>query len=88
LAIVLDIVESGLEGSGSLTGVMSGRHYSRAMHCHKVMLEALERLLIEKYCFQKGGIKPLKNLFDAYAITNQTDDRWTFWHLKDLEISK
>jgi hypothetical protein len=39
------LLEAGLIGSGSVTGVMTGKHYSRAMHCHKILLEALERLL-------------------------------------------
>jgi hypothetical protein len=40
------LLEAGLIGSGSVTGVMTGKHYSRAMHCHKILLEALERLFI------------------------------------------
>jgi hypothetical protein len=27
---------------------MTGKHYSRAMHFHKILLEALERLLFSK----------------------------------------
>ena len=34
------LLEAGLIGSGSVTGVMTGKHYSRAMHCHKILLEA------------------------------------------------
>jgi hypothetical protein len=41
------LLEAGLIGSGSVTGVITGKHYSRAMHCHKILLEALERLLFE-----------------------------------------
>jgi hypothetical protein len=37
------LLEAGLIGSGSVTGVMTGKHYSRAMHCHKILLEALEK---------------------------------------------
>ena len=33
------LLEAGLIGSGSVTGVMTGKHYSRAMHCHKILLE-------------------------------------------------
>ena len=43
------LLEAGLIASGSLQGVISGKHYDRAMHCHKIMLECLERLLLEQY---------------------------------------
>ncbi|KAL8620245.1 hypothetical protein ACOMHN_061436 [Nucella lapillus] len=37
--------EAGLITSGSVNGVMSGKSYDRSMHCHKVILECLERLI-------------------------------------------
>lgn len=37
-----------LISGGSLALVMQGKHYDRALHCHKVLLEALEELLLEK----------------------------------------
>ena len=43
------LLEAGLIGSGSLQGVLSGKHYERAVHCHKVLAEALERLLFRQY---------------------------------------
>ena len=43
------LLESGLIASGSLQGVISGKNYDRAMHCHKTMLECMERLLLEQY---------------------------------------
>jgi hypothetical protein len=51
------LLEASLIGSGSVTGVMTGKHYSRAMHCHKILLEALERLLFEEFCFSLGRRK-------------------------------
>ena len=39
------LLEAGLIGTGSLQRVLSGKHYDRALHCHKVVLESLERLL-------------------------------------------
>ena len=42
--------ESGICASGSISKVMSGKHYNRAMRIHKTMLEALERLLLQ--CFE------------------------------------
>lgn len=43
------LLESGLMSSGSLEGVTSGKNYSRAIHCHKAMVEALERLLLQSF---------------------------------------
>ena len=42
------IMEAGLISSGSVAGVMQGKHYDRAIHCHKVVLEALESLRVTK----------------------------------------
>jgi len=35
------LVEAGLISGGSLDGVISGKHYNRALHCHKAILECL-----------------------------------------------
>ena len=43
------LLESGLMTSGSLKGVLQGQNYSRAMYCHKALLEGLERMLLQKY---------------------------------------
>ena len=40
------LVESGICASGSLEKVMPGKQYNRALQVHKLMLEALERLLL------------------------------------------
>ena len=45
---------SELMSCGSLVGVLTGRSYARAMNCHKVMLESLERLLFEKFIVLQG----------------------------------
>ena len=42
-------IEAGLITSGCINGVMSGKHYNRAILCHKTMAEALERLLFQKF---------------------------------------
>jgi len=46
------LIEAGLISTGSLMGVMSGKHYDRALSCHKVMRESLERLLLQVYLDQ------------------------------------
>ena len=43
------VSEAGVCASGSLDKVMSGKHFKRALRIHKVMLEALEILLLEKF---------------------------------------
>ena len=43
------LLEADLIGTGSIKGVLSGKHYERALHCHKVIAEALERLLLLQY---------------------------------------
>jgi hypothetical protein len=56
------LLEASLIGSGSVTGAMTGKHYSRAMHFHKILLEALERLLFEEFCFSLGEERPMMGL--------------------------
>ena len=43
------IIEADVWASGSLQKVMSGKHYNRAPSVHKLVLEALERLLFEVF---------------------------------------
>ena len=48
------LLEAGLIGSGSVHGVLSGKHYERAMHFHKILLESLERILLDKFLEQEN----------------------------------
>ena len=43
------LFQAGLCSSGSITGVMSGKHYNRCWLVHEAFSEALERLFIEQY---------------------------------------
>ena len=43
------LIESGVCASGSIDQVMNGKHFNRAIRVHKVVLEALERLLLEAF---------------------------------------
>ena len=43
------IIESGICASGSLDRVMNGKHFNRALRVHKLMFEALERLLLTRF---------------------------------------
>lgn len=39
------LIESGIVAEGSINGVLSGKCYNRSIRCHKVMFEAISRLL-------------------------------------------
>ena len=43
------IVEAGIVAVGSINGVLSGKHYNRAMRVHKLVYEALERLRFKAF---------------------------------------
>ena len=43
------LMEEGLVGSGTIGRIMNGKNYSRAMACHKTVLEALQRLIVEAF---------------------------------------
>ena len=42
------LIESGLISSDSLDGVLKGKN-NRAMHCHNILVEALEQLLFQRF---------------------------------------
>ena len=41
------LIESGICASGSIEQVLTGKHYNRALRVHKVVYEALERILLQ-----------------------------------------
>jgi hypothetical protein len=43
------LVEADLVAAGSLKGVMTGKHYNRSLRTHKVIYEAMMRLLFNSY---------------------------------------
>ena len=49
------MLEAGLIGTGSIHKVWSGKHYKRAMYCHKILLESLEMILLEQFLAQEGN---------------------------------
>uniref|UniRef100_UPI00358E53D5 uncharacterized protein n=3 Tax=Myxine glutinosa TaxID=7769 RepID=UPI00358E53D5 len=54
---------------------MTGKHYERAMHCHKVMLESLQRLLMEQFSKQDNA--------DLLMTSLPDDSRDRLTHLID-----
>ncbi len=65
------MTEAGLISSGSLRGVLEGKQYSRAMVCHKTMLEALERLIIDAYLADRGRDSLMGSMNDEYQLLIQ-----------------
>ena len=43
------LLEAGLVSSRTVFGLLSGKNYSHAMVCHKIVLESLERLLFKSF---------------------------------------
>ena len=43
------MIESDIVAAGSINGVLSGKHYNRAVRSHKLVYEALQRLRIQAY---------------------------------------
>ena len=66
------LLEAGIVGSGTVYGVLSGKNYSRAMVCHKIVLEALER----RFLIHNGEKEHFEN------IRAMSKDK-----LKDVSIS-
>ena len=73
-------MEAGLIGSGFLHGVLSGKRCDRALHCHKIMVECLERLLLSQYLKSTGEEELLASLPEeskkimADLLTSPTTD--------------
>ncbi|MCG7882443.1 MAG: hypothetical protein JAY96_12745 [Candidatus Thiodiazotropha endolucinida] len=65
------MLEAGLIGTGSIQGVLTGKHYERAMHCHKIVLESLERLLLEQFLVQRDSNQLLDTLPEAAQLKVQ-----------------
>ena len=42
-------VQSDIIAEGSITKVLQGKHYNRAVHTHKIVYEALSRLLYRRF---------------------------------------
>jgi hypothetical protein len=55
-------LEAGICASGSLNGVLTGKHYNRALMVHTTFLESLERLLWGKFLREKNACEKLNNV--------------------------
>ena len=86
------LLEAGLIGNGSLQGVLTGKHYERAMHCHKVVLESLERILLQQFLNREGlenvpdGLPETSKQMLEMIVDNPSDNQLQA-SLNDLHIS-
>ena len=64
--------EAQLVNSGSMKGVLSGKAYAKSLFCLKVVCEAMERLLIERFCEEENipidDLEVLLNLIDSCIV--------------------
>ena len=51
-------LEAKLITSGSMSGVIEGKNWDRAMNTHKSMLEALEKIFYDKYIETHESLSP------------------------------
>ena len=49
------LIESGICASGSIDKVMSGKHFNRAIRVHQLMLDAIERVMLEAFMNSVGS---------------------------------
>ena len=56
------VLEAGICASGSLNGVLTGKHYNRALMVHTTFLESLERLLWGKFLREKNACEKWNNV--------------------------
>ena len=75
------MLEAGLVGSGTVHGVLSGKNYSRAMICHKIVLESLERLLLKRFLDKQGESMVFENLPDN---SNEKLVKYLIYHQRNL----
>ncbi|GFO43346.1 hypothetical protein PoB_006985100 [Plakobranchus ocellatus] len=62
------ILESGICANGSLQGVMSGKHYNRALRIHATLVEALDRLLWSEFSMKFNVTDKLKSIANEMKI--------------------
>ena len=60
------MIESEIIASGSVKGILSGKHYNRAIRIHKLLYEAMERLRVE--AFDKSLTTEEKTKLDSLEV--------------------
>jgi hypothetical protein len=68
------ILQAGVCASGSIAQVMSGKHFNRAMRVHVLMLDAVQRLLLDKFLLHseadRNDLEQLKMLSEDPSYNN------------------
>lgn len=85
------LFQAGLCSSGSITGVMSGKHYNRCWLVHEAFSEALERLFVEQYLPtmpKKVEECAQSNLAQATSLTNILNDDTVKEYVDQCQIQK
>ena len=77
------LLESGLISLGSLQGVLTGKNFSRSIHCHKVLFEALSRLIMKKFTDEQTEF----SMTDMNVLFNSLEKNITEF-LENDQISK
>ena len=67
------LLGAGMITSGSMTGLIIGKNYSRALNCHKTLTEAIFRLLFNNFIEEHELSNNLK-LFDEDFLHNVNKD--------------
>ena len=63
------LIEGGIVAASSMSGVLAGRQYNRAMRAHKIVMEAMQRLRLKSF---KEWLEENKN--DAYKESTEELD--------------
>ena len=69
------LLEAGMITTGSMTGVMNGKNYSRALNCQKTLTEAIFRLLFNRFIEEQEFSNNLKLLAEGF-LHNVNKDSW------------
>ena len=59
------LLEAELTTSGSMKGIIGGTNYARAMFCHKSIVEALERLLLQRFTSENHANNKIEGFSSA-----------------------
>ena len=61
------MIESDIVASGSVTGVLSGKHYNRSLRVHKIIYEAMQRMRFQ--AFEKSLPNTAPSQFHSIGVS-------------------
>lgn len=79
------MIEVRVCASGSIKKLMSGKHYNRSMHTHLLMMDVLERLILQSFSdsmqplesspeIQQLAFTPIKHALEAALSEAEFDE--------------